>query len=150
MFGLFRRRRRPRASAPTPRDPIAAFDALIEQLDRQGSEVRRSAAALLASRGELQRRQERAARQREELERRLQTAAARGDAKSEAVLRRDLASLEKSDQATGTALDKVAADTEVLLELSRDLTEQSASLRDERLGARARVGRLRGGGKLMN
>jgi len=135
LFGLFKRKRR---AAALPKDPIAAFDALLEQLDRQGSEVRKSAAALLASRGELQRAQGRYARQREEIGQRIQTAAGRGDAKAEQVLRKDLGQVEQKARATGEALAKVAGDAELVLELARDLGEQSASLRDERNSARAR------------
>ena len=121
-----------------PKDPIAAFDAMLELLDRQGSEVRKSAAALLASRGELQRSQARYARQKEEIGERIRTAAERGDSRAEQVLRRDLEQVELKARATDEALAKVAADAELVLELARDLGEQSATLRDERNSARAR------------
>jgi hypothetical protein len=136
LFGLFRRK--PKAKAP-PRDPIAAFDALLEQLDRQGSEVRKSAAALLASRGELQRSQERYARQQEEIHQRIRTAVERGDPGAQKVLRKDLGLVEAKAQQTDEALAKVAEDAELVLELARSLGEQSASLREERNSARARM-----------
>jgi hypothetical protein len=136
FFDLFKRKRRP--AAAKPKDPIAAFDALLEQLDRQGAEVRKSAAALLASRGELQRSQERYARQREEVGQRIQTASERGDPRAEQLLRKDLEQVERKARDTDEALAKVAVDAELVLELARDLGEQSASLRDERNSARAR------------
>ncbi len=136
FFGLFRRKAK--AKAP-PKDPIAAFDALLEQLDRQGSEVRKSAAALLTSRGELQRSQERYARQREEIGQRIQTAASRGDGGAEKVLRKDLEQVEVRARQTDEALARVAGDAELVLELARSLNEQSASLREERNSARARL-----------
>lgn len=136
LFGLFRRK--PKAKAP-PKDPIAAFDALLEQLDRQGSEVRKSAAALLTSRGELQRSQERYQRQREEIAQRIQTAAGNGDAKAEKVLKKDLDQVEAKARQTEEALAKVAADAELVLELARSLGEQSSTLREERNSARARL-----------
>jgi hypothetical protein len=136
LFGFFRRKAK--AKAP-PKDPIAAFDALLEQLDRQGSEVRKSAAALLASRGELQRSQERYARQREEVGQRIQTAVSRGDAGAEKVLRKDLEQVEARARQTDEALAKVGGDAELVLELARSLSEQSASLREERNSARARL-----------
>ncbi|HYV46942.1 MAG TPA: hypothetical protein VFA20_18885 [Myxococcaceae bacterium] len=142
LFGLFRRKGKEKAKAKAKalsRDPIAAFDALLEQLDRQGSEVRKSAAALLASRGELQRSQERYARQREEIGQRIQTAGERGDGKAEKVLKQDMDQVEAKARQTEEALEKVAADAELVLELARSLGEQSAALRDERNSARARL-----------
>ncbi|HVE86994.1 MAG TPA: hypothetical protein VND93_29260 [Myxococcales bacterium] len=135
LFGLFKRRRRRPAA---PEDPIAAFDALLDQLDRQGAEVRRSAAALLASRGELQRHQAKSERQRQEINERIQTAAGRGDARAEQVLRRDLDLMERGARATEASLVKVEADAQVLLELARDLQEQTDTLREERNSARVR------------
>ena len=38
-----------------PADPPAAFDQLIEDLERQGAEIRKSAATLLALKGDLSR-----------------------------------------------------------------------------------------------
>jgi hypothetical protein len=136
LFGLFRRK--PKAKAP-PKDPIAAFDALLEQLDRQGSEVRKSAAALLASRGELQRSQERYARQQEEIHQRIRQAVERGDGGAEKVLRRDLDQVQARARQTDEALAKVATDAELVLELARSLGEQSTTLREERNSARARL-----------
>jgi len=138
LFGFFRRKGKAKAKA-LPKDPIAAFDALLEQLDRQGSEVRKSAAALLTSRGELQRSQERYARQQEEIAQRMQTAAERGDGKAEKVLKKDLQQVAAKAQQTEEALAKVAADAELVLELARSLGEQSASLREERNSALARL-----------
>ena len=136
LFGLFRRK--PKAK-PLPKDPIAAFDAVLEQLDRQGSEVRKSAAALLASRGELQRSLERYARQEEEIAQRIQTAAGRGDARAEKVLGKDLDQVRAKARQSEEALAKVGGDAELVLELARSLAEQSAALRDERNSARARL-----------
>jgi len=133
LFALFKRKRR-----AAPEDPVAAFDALLEQLERQGAGVRRAAAALLASRGELQRSQARYVRQREELGQRLQTAAGLGDERAERVLRQDLERVERGARDTEEGLARVAGDAEVLLELARDLGERSAALRQERDSARAR------------
>jgi phage shock protein A len=135
VFSLFKRRKKD----ARPKDPIAAFDAVLEQLDRQGAEVRKSAAALLASKGELVRSQERYLRQRAEIEARIATAGDRGDQKAEAVLRRDLDQAERSLRSTEEALARVDGDAAVLLDLARELGEQSAQLRAERNSARARL-----------
>lgn len=135
MFSLFKRRKK---DVP-PKDPIAAFDAVIEQLERQGAEVRKSAAALLAAKGELVRSQERYRRQRVEMQARIETAGERGDRKAETVLRRDLEQAERSLRSTEEALARVDGDAAVLMDLAQDLGEQSAQLRMERNSARARL-----------
>jgi chromosome segregation ATPase len=135
VFSLFKRRKK---DVP-PKDPIAAFDAVIEQLERQGAEVRKSAATLLAAKGELTRSWERYQRQRVEMEARIGTARERGDGKAEAILRRDLEQAQKNLQSTEEGLARVEGDAEVLLELARELTDQSTHLRAERNSARARL-----------
>src|SRR5690606_14579285 len=60
FFGFWRKKRKERKK---PADPLAAFDQLIEDLERQAAEVRKSAATLLAIKGELTRSAERYTRQ---------------------------------------------------------------------------------------
>ncbi|HZI03466.1 MAG TPA: hypothetical protein VEZ71_05560, partial [Archangium sp.] len=72
-----------------PKDPLAAFDQLIEDLERQGAEIRKSAATLLALRGDLARSEERYAKRLEELTKRRAQADAQGEGKISATLERD-------------------------------------------------------------
>ncbi len=131
MFGWFKKK-----IAPPP-DPLAAFDGAIESLERQGREVRKSAATLLSLKRDLERELERSARRREEVAQRL--GAAGDDARAVHVLQGDWAGLDKADAATREALARAEADAGLLAEAAHGLTGQLESLRQERQGARARL-----------
>lgn len=134
MFGLFRRKKKP---AP-PLDPLAAYDQLLEELERQGADVRRSAATLLALRGELTRAIERDRKRIEDAQRRRGEAVARADARAERTMDRDVLELGKQVFASEEALARTQADAELLLELADELGRRASELRAERTSARAR------------
>jgi phage shock protein A len=133
-FGFWRRKK----AAAKPVDPIAAYDGLVEDLQRQGSEVRRSAATLLALRGDLERDRDRNAKRAEDARVRCAEAAEKGDARAERVLRRDHEQSLKKVQAAEEALAEAEADAELLLEAAREIADQVAELEAERDSARAR------------
>jgi len=120
-------------------DPLAAFDQLIEDLERQGAEVRKSAATLLALKGELSRSQERYARRLEELARRKAVADTQGDAKISQTLGRDRVQAESLLNTTRESLLRAEQDSQLLLEAAADLGNRVAELRTERESASARL-----------
>ncbi len=133
VFGFFRKK-----TTATPTDPLAAYDGVIDSLERQSAQVRKSAATLLALRGELARDRDRYAKRLVELEARVAEAGEKGDAKAERVLRRDFdeAALLKSQ--TETALDGAKADAELLMTAAEELAVKVSALKTERLSAKAR------------
>lgn len=135
VFGLFKKnKRQPRRA---PKDPLAAFDGVIESLERQGAEVRRSAATLLALRKELRRDQEKYAARIKGAEDRL--IAASGDALAQKTLNRDLAHARALLAQTAGALEKADADARLLLEAAEGLGKKVEELKEERQGARVRL-----------
>jgi hypothetical protein len=136
VFDFWRRKKKP---GPRGDDPIAIFDGVIESLERQGAEVRKSAATLLAMRGELVRDRQKYSSRAEELGRRLEVAAREGEGKVEHTLRNDLVDtrryLEKTDEALATS----EANARLLMEAAEALTLEASSLKEERLSARARL-----------
>lgn len=134
-FNWFRRSTKPKREA----DPIAAFDAFIEELERQGIQVRRSAATLLALRSDLGRALQRHEQRLSDIEARRKVAGERGDAKAEATLARDAAQAEKLIASTRESLARAEADSELLLEGAQELSNQVTELKAERTQAQARL-----------
>jgi phage shock protein A len=134
-FSLFRRKKKPQP----PADPIAAYDGYIEDLERQGSEVRRSAATLLALRSELSRSAERYRTQLGQLEQRLGVAGERRDARAAEVLERDRLQARKQLASTEEALTRAETDGQLLVEAAKEITDQLTELKAERTHARARL-----------
>jgi phage shock protein A len=124
--------------ASSDEDPTRAYDGLIEDLERQGAILRKSAATLIAVRGELTRAVEKYASQIPELERRLAAADRAHDAKVVRALTRDLDDARRMKQASEDALASANSDAEVLLEAAEDLSGRVAQLKVERTTARAR------------
>ena len=134
LFGLFRKKDKKK-----PVDPLAAFDQLIEDLERQAAEVRKSAATLLALKGELARSVERYARQLKDMEERRVVADSRGDAKSSAVLKRDRDQAETLLKSSREALERAEGDSRLLLEAANEVGARVVELRTERQSASARL-----------
>ncbi|WP_037583239.1 PspA/IM30 family protein [Stigmatella aurantiaca] len=134
LFGFWRKKDKKK-----PVDPLAAFDQLIEDLERQGAEVRKSAATLLALKGELSRSLERYTRQREDIVQRCVVADARGDVKGAQVLRRDQEQAQALIRSTRESLDRAEVDARLLLEAASEVGARAAELRIERHSASARL-----------
>ncbi|RKH18411.1 hypothetical protein D7X74_09720 [Corallococcus sp. CA047B] len=135
MFGFLKRKKTP----PAPVDPLATFDRLIEDLERQAAEVRKSAATLLALKGELARGVTRYTARLGDIAGRCQTAHERGDAKGVGVLERDRVQTERLLESTRESLRRAERDAELLLSAAGDLGERVADLRIERESASARM-----------
>lgn len=122
-----------------PEDPLAVYDGVIEALERQAGEVRKSAATLLALKGELGRDLARYQRRLEQLAERLVEARKGGDARAEATLEQDEREAERHLAQTRDALSTAEADATLLKATAEDLKRQVEELKDERLSARARL-----------
>ncbi|MDP2272077.1 MAG: hypothetical protein Q8N23_07280 [Archangium sp.] len=133
MFGFFKKK--PVVSKST--DPLAVFDAVISSLDRQGAEVRKSAATLLALRAELARDEQkyemRVVTTKEKLDRAL------GEPKIEKTLKRDLSEAQQLLESTREAHAQAEANAKLLMDAAEDLSRQLSELQEERQSARARL-----------
>lgn len=133
VFGLFKKKSAPERSS----DPIAVFDAVISSLERQGAEVRKSAATLLALRAELARDQEKYSERVLATKQRLDRAL--GEPKVEKTLMRDLTAAQQLFESTKAAYAQADADAKLLMEAAEDLSRQLSELEGERQSARARL-----------
>ncbi len=134
-FRFWRRKKEKKA----PADPLAAFDQLIEDLERQGAEVRKSAATLLALKGELARSVERYTRRVADISERHKVAESRGDTKAMQVLHRDRTQTEALLKSTQDSLERVEPDARLLLEAATEVGMRVQELRTERESASARL-----------
>ena len=133
VFGFLKKK----PVTPKATDPLAVFDAVIASLDRQGSEVRKSAATLLALRSEL-------LRDEKKYEARVATtkdrlSAALGEPKAEKTLRRDVTEAQRLLERTREAYAQAEANAKLLMEAAEDLSRQLSELQEERQSARARL-----------
>ncbi len=136
LFGLFGRKKKAKSTAAV--SPLAAYDQFLEELERQASEVRKSAATLLSLQGELRRDEEKYLRRIDEAKRRMEGAERGGDKKAGIILGRDLVDAEKLVDATREALARAENDTALLQDAARSLAEKIRDLKEERTSARAR------------
>jgi phage shock protein A len=134
-FWFWRKKKEPKK----PLDPLAAFDQLIEDLERQGAEVRKSAATLLALKGELTRSVERYTRRLADITERLEVASSRGDTKATQVLQRDKEQTAALLKSTRDSLERVEPDARLLLEAANEVGSRVQELRTERQSASARL-----------
>ena len=135
MFGFFKGKRK---VAKIAKDPLAAYDSVIDSLERQGAEVRKNAATLLALRGELQRDRERYAQRLTDLQARLLEAERAQDVKATKTLSRDLDEAKRLRESTMKALTEAESDARLLMEAAEDLSKQVSELKTERVSAKAR------------
>lgn len=133
MFGFLKKK----ATPAKPADPLAVFDAVIASLERQGAEVRKSAATLLALRSELNRDEEKYEKRLTSTKQRLDKA--EGDAKAQKTLARDLSEAQQLLETTKEAHAQAEANAKLLMEAAEDLSRQLAELKEERQSARARL-----------
>ncbi|MFT3709284.1 MAG: hypothetical protein QM817_16715 [Archangium sp.] len=133
MGFLWKRKAPPRKDV----DPLEAFDQMIASLERQGAEVRKSAATLLALRGEL-------VRERDKLQKRLaglddRRAKADGDEVVERTLLRDETEAKRALAKAEESCVQAERDGKLLMETAEALTSQLADLKEERIAARTRL-----------
>jgi phage shock protein A len=135
VFGFGKKKQK----KPEAVDPIAAYDALIEDLERQAAAVRQSAATLLSLRGELGRDVTRYERKVADIEGRVAEAKRRLDTRAEAVLSRDLSEAAQLVDTSHKALASAGDDARLLLGAAQELADRITALRAERSSARARL-----------
>jgi phage shock protein A len=120
-------------------DPLSVWDGMIEDLERQGTQVRRSAATLLALRAGLERDLERYRQKGVALQERLARAQADADERATRALRRDEAEAQRLLAATEQAWAQAQGDAAVLKEVADELAQRLSQLREERVSAKARL-----------
>jgi phage shock protein A len=136
VFGFFKKK----AKVPVaPADPLEAFDAVVQSMERQGEELRRSAATLLALKAQFARDEVKYRAQQKELEARIEEAGQLGDAKAESVLRRDQLETTRRLDETLDARAQADEDAALLSDAARAHADRLAELKDERQRARARL-----------
>ncbi|MDX2013901.1 MAG: hypothetical protein SFW67_27135 [Myxococcaceae bacterium] len=136
VFGFFKKKDK---APPRPVDPLEAFDAVVDSMERQGEELRRSAATLLALKAQFARDEAKYVAQQKELDARIVEAASLGDAKAETVLRRDQLETQRRLDETLKARAQADEDAALLSEAARDHAGKLAELKDERQRAKARL-----------
>lgn len=135
MFGLFKKKAKP----PAEEDPIAVFDAVVESMERQGQELRKSAATLLALKTQLMRDEARYARLLTELEARIGEAAELGDARAEQVLRADHRATQLRLEDTLKSKALADEDASLLTHAVQEHLGRLEALKAERQSAAARL-----------
>ena len=135
MFDFFKKKKK----SPETKDPLAVYDGFIESLERQGAEVRKSAATLLALRGDLTRDVEKYEKRSKDLTDRVRIADEKADARASKTLRRDLAESKLMRKQSENALVSANEDAQLLLEAAADTASRVAELKSERQSARARL-----------
>jgi phage shock protein A len=135
VFGFLKRKKKP----PERTDPLAVYDGFIESLERQGAEVRKSAATLLALRGDLGRDVQKYLARATDLTARIALAEEKGDSRATKTLRRDLEEAENLREQSEKALIDANDDAQLLLEAAGDTARRVAELKSERQSARARL-----------
>ncbi|MFO0597398.1 MAG: hypothetical protein U0228_18965 [Myxococcaceae bacterium] len=133
VFGLFKKKPPPKKDT----DPLEAWDQAIASLERQGVEVRKSAATLLALRKE-------ASRERERLEQRVRTlddkALRAGDDETVLkTLKRDRAEVERLLATLDESNARADTDSRLLMDTAEALAKELSELKEERLAARTRL-----------
>jgi phage shock protein A len=140
LFEFLKRKKKQKATrgAEKPLDPVAAYNGFIESLERQAAEVRKSAATLLALRGELARDGERYQKRINDFDERIRVAETRGDARAERTLRKDREEAQELFEQSEKALASANEDAALLIEAAEDLAKRSRELKAERQSALAR------------
>jgi len=132
VLGFFKKKAKPAA-----KDPLEAFDQLIASLERQGAQVRKSAATLLALRGDLTRDQDKIGKRLATIEEKLTRAL--GEPAIEKTLQRDLSDAQRLLEKTKESFAQADADAKLLLETAEQLGRELVELKEERQSARARL-----------
>lgn len=134
MIGWLKRRFTRRAPERET-DPLAAWDERLQVLSRRTSDLRRSAATLLAMRGELERGLAQAESLAEEARRKAADPAAQRIA---AVLEEDAAAAERRAESIRVELERVEVEAAAIAETVQTLEREAEQLRRERTAAAAR------------
>lgn len=136
MFGFFKKKA---SKAAVSDDPLVAFDSVLESMERQGQELRKSAATLLTLKTQFARDEARYQQQLKDLEGRISEAADLGDAKAETVLRNDRVATQHRLEETLKARARADEDASLLTFAVQEHMSRLESLKEERLSAQARL-----------
>ncbi|MBL9038790.1 MAG: hypothetical protein JNG84_09770, partial [Archangium sp.] len=128
MFGWLRGKK------PEPKRvaPLATFDGVIASFERQASEIRKSAATLLALRASLSADLARDAQRRAGLESRLAEAQQQKDALLESTFLRDIRDTTRRQAETEAALETAKNDAQLLIEAAERVQATLSELKTER------------------
>lgn len=133
-FSFFKKK-----AQPKPVDPLEAYDGVLASMERQGQELRKSAATLLTLKAQFARDEARYQQQLGELGRRIEEAGELGDAKAETVLRRDLLATQRRLEETLKARAQADEDASLLTHAVTEHMKRLEDLRAERQSAQARL-----------
>lgn len=133
-FSFFRKKAKPK-----PADPLEAFDGVLASMERQGQELRKSAATLLALKAQFGRDEARYEGQLSELAGRLAEARELGDEKAEQVLERDRQATQRRLDETLKARTQADEDATLLTQAVTDHLQRLEELKAERQSAQARL-----------
>jgi phage shock protein A len=136
VFGFFKKKS---AKAVASDDPIAAFDGVLESMERQGQELRKSAATLLTLKTQFMRDEQRYQTQLQELEGRISEAGELGDARAETVLRRDHRATQLRLEETLKARARADEDASLLTFAVQEHMSRLEALKTEKVSAQARL-----------
>jgi phage shock protein A len=136
VFGLFKKKPQ---KAMASDGPLAAFDGVLESMERQGQELRKSAATLLTLRAQFTRDEQRYQLQLKALEGRLAEAIDLGDARAETVLRNDARATQLRLEETLKARARADEDASLLTGAVHEHMSRLEELKTERLSAQARL-----------
>lgn len=128
-------RRKPKAA----QGPLAAYDLVLERLERQNAELRRAATTLLTVKRSLEREHSALVGRDAELVRREDEATTANDGAALRVLQKDRAHCRDGLARTAAELERVADDARLLLEGAERGQRQFDELKAERVGAMARL-----------
>lgn len=135
MFGWLRRKSKKRESW----DPLAAYDEMIEDLEKEAARIRQSAATLAMCRSELSRRIETAKPKLEDLDRRFEEADRAGEALLAKTFDSDRERARRVLTSDEASLKKTEDDAELLATAAHRLADRIAELKSERVSARANL-----------
>lgn len=122
--------------APADADPVQAYDRRLDTLRARSAELRRSAATLLAARGELDRAIAAAQEAERQAKERLEEAAGRHDVA--AVLEADRERARQRGRALAEERERLVSEAKGLAEAVAGVEAEAEGLRREREAARAR------------
>jgi phage shock protein A len=132
-------KRKAKTEKPRPVSPLQVFDEVIGSLEKQATEARRSAATLLALRGELKREVDKYESRKQNSAARVLLAKAANDAKALRVLEEDTKTAERNLVKTQEAFALATRDSERLVQAAGAIQKQLAELKEERRSAQARL-----------
>jgi len=139
VFGFGRKKKERDKKAAEPANPLATYDQVLASLERQAAQVRKSAATLLAARGELKREYEKLESRAESARERLADALGQDNDRAARTLERDAQTAERQLDLVRESLAKAEGDAQLLVEAAEGLGAKVSELKEERQAAKLRM-----------